>query len=121
MESFARIPYGSHNARPFRDGVLMNHTDTDRICFVDRRGNPVRSFPLVHYDADDFLYASLGPDKARQAFGRGLAVLDDLIIGGSSPATVTLYRFDRPEPVSSINLTMDVRNAIHGLELWPFG
>jgi len=34
---------------------------------------------------------------------------------------VTLYRFDRPEPVSSINLTMDVRNAIHGLELWPFG
>ena len=81
MESFARIPYGSHNARPFRDGVLMNHTDTDRICFVDRRGNPVRSFPLVHYDADDLLYASLGPDKARQAFGRGLAVLDDLIIG----------------------------------------
>ena len=45
---------------------------------------------------------------------------DDHFIGGSSPATVSLYAFDREEPVTSINLTRDVRNAVHGLEVWPF-
>jgi hypothetical protein len=27
---------------------------------------------------------------------------------------------DRGEVVASVNLTMDIRNAIHGLEPWPF-
>ena len=121
VASHARIPYGSHNARPYRDGVLMNHTDTDRIAFTNRRGAVRRSFPLVEYDPELLLHADLTKDQARQAFGRGLAVLrDGVIVGGSSPATVTLYRFESPEPVASINLTMDVRNAIHGLEPWPF-
>ena len=40
--------------------------------------------------------------------------------GGSSPSTVTLYDLAQNERVLSVNLTMDVRNAIHGLEVWPF-
>jgi hypothetical protein len=121
MRSFARIPYGSHNARPFRGGVLMNHTETDRICHVDREGSVLRSFSLPRYDPADLEHASLSRDLARQAFGRGLAVYGDegAFVGGSSPATVSLYRFDASEPVASINLTMDVRNAVHGLEIWP--
>ena len=45
---------------------------------------------------------------------------DDAFAGGSSPATVTLYRFDPPEVLTSVNISMDVRNAVHGLEIWPF-
>jgi hypothetical protein len=122
MTSFARIPYGSHNARPYRDGVVFNHTGSDRVVYADREGRVLRSFPIVSYQPERLQHASLGPDQARQAFGRGLALLEDegFLIAGSSPATVTLYRFERSEALASINLTMDVRNAIHGLEVWPF-
>lgn len=121
LERYARIPYGSHNARPFRDGVLLNHTATDRIAFLDLRGRTVRSYPLATYEEHELVNAGLPRDLARQAFGRGLAVVgDDLIIGGSSPATVTAYQVDPPRALKSVNISMDVRNAIHGLEVWPF-
>ena len=121
LVTYARVPFGSHNARPFRDGILMNHTRSDRICYLSRRGKILRSWPIVRYARGELQNAALSEDQARQAFGRGLAVLDDeRFVGGSSPATVSLYRFDQPEPVISVNLTKDVRNAIHGLEVWPF-
>ena len=28
--------------------------------------------------------------------------------------------FSREKRLGSVNLTMDIRNAIHGLEVWPF-
>jgi hypothetical protein len=121
LDRYARIPYGSHNARPFRDGVLLNHTATDRVAFMDRRGHVLKAFPLKRYDRSELVRADLPADRARPSFGRGLAVLgDDLIVGGSSPATITLYRFEPARVVASINVTKDVRNAIHGLEIWPF-
>jgi hypothetical protein len=121
LDRFARIPYGSHNARPFRDGVLLNHTATDRIAYLDRRGSVRRSLPLPTYDPSELENADLGPDLARQAFGRGLTVVgDDLVVGGSSPATVTVYRLDPPEIMRSVRISKDLRNAIHGLEVWPF-
>jgi hypothetical protein len=121
LNRFAKIPYGTHNARPFREGVLMNHTATDRIAYVDRNGEPLKSYPIVQYPREQLKHAELTTDKARQAFGRGLAVLsDESFVGGSSPATVTLYRVDRPEIVASVNITMDIRNAVHGLEIWPY-
>jgi hypothetical protein len=120
LSRFGKIPYGTHNARPFREGVLLNHTATDRIAYVDREGHPLKSYPIVQYPREQLEHADLTTDKARQAFGRGLAVLsDEAFVGGSSPATVTLYRFDPPEVIASVNITMDVRNAVHGLEIWP--
>lgn len=121
LERYARIPYGSHNAQPYRGGVLLNHTATDRIAFLSLRGRILRSFPLTAYEARQLTHAELSRDKARPAFGRGLAVVDGgHFVGGSSPATITLYRFDPPHQLTSLNVTMDVRNAIHGLEVWPF-
>lgn len=122
ISTFAKVPFGSHNARPFRDGVLMNHTRSDRISYLDRGGRAVRSWPIVRFEEERLQHADLSTDQARQAFGRGLAVLDrDFFVGGSSPATVTLYGFDSPEPLAVVNLTLDVRNAVHGLEVWPYG
>ena len=43
-----------------------------------------------------------------------------MVIGGSSPATVSAFDFDSGELLARVNVTMDVRNAIHGLEVWPF-
>jgi hypothetical protein len=33
---------------------------------------------------------------------------------------VSAYDFETATRVASVNVTMDVRNAIHGLEVWPF-
>jgi hypothetical protein len=121
LSTYAPVPFGSHNARPFRDGILMNHTRSDRICYLNRSGAILRSWPIVRYASGELDHSSLSADQARQAFGRGLAVVDDgHFVGGSSPATVTLYAFEREEPVATVNLTRDVRNAVHGLEVWPF-
>jgi hypothetical protein len=122
LQRYARVPYGSHNARPFKGGVLLNHTATDRIAFLSRRGRVLKSFDLPSYEEGELVHSEVPRDRARPAFGRGLAVVDDgdFIVGGSSPGTITLYRFDPPGALTSINVTMDVRNAIHGLEIWPF-
>ncbi len=77
--------------------------------------------PVERYDERKLSNSSLPKDHARQAFGRGLCDLGGgLIAGGSSPATVTVYDLNTSSVVKSINLTMDVRNAVHGLEVWPF-
>jgi hypothetical protein len=58
---------------------------------------------------------------SRQGFARGLCVLSDTIVaGGSSPSTVTVYDLKGNETLLSVNLTRDIRNAIHGLEAWPY-
>lgn len=118
---FARVPRGTHNAQPFRDGVIMNHTHGNQIAYLTRRGRLKRSFPIKRYDERDLLHSSLPADHARQAFGRGLCTWGgDTLIGGSSPATISAFDFDSGERIACINITMDVRNAIHGLEVWPF-
>ena len=60
---------------------------------------------------------------ARQGFARGLCVLSDTRRRGR---IVAVDRFGlrpaaRTSALLSVNLTMDVRNAIHGLEVWPYG
>ena len=118
---YARIPLGCHNAQPAGDGVLVNHTRTDSICLLDRRGAPIRTYALPRYDEASLVHGGMSRDLARPGFGRGLVALPDgRIVGGCSPATVTLYGMDDDQPVVSVNLSMDVRNAIHGLAVWPF-
>jgi hypothetical protein len=70
---------------------------------------------LTHTDFDDTRIA-------RQGFARGLCVVDDTHIAcGSSPSTITLHDLGGREPARTATLTHDVRNAIHGLEVWPYG
>ncbi len=117
----ATVPFGTHNTRPFRDGVLFNHTRTDRIAYADRGGRVLRSVPLPTYPPEELLHADMSRDLARPAFGRGLVELGGgLIAGGCSPATVTVYDIDDERVVTSVNITKDVRSAIHGLEIWPY-
>lgn len=118
---FATVPFGTHNARPFRDGVLFNHTASDRIVYADRSGSTRSSLALPVYAAEELEHADLPGDLARPNFGRGLTVVgDSTVIGGSSPATITAFDLDAGKRMASVNITMDVRNAVHGLEVWPF-
>jgi hypothetical protein len=118
---YARIPLGCHNAQPAGDGVIVNHTRSDHICLLGRDGAPRRAYALPAYDESTLVHGGMSRDLARPGFGRGLVVLPDgRIVGGCSPATVSLYQADDEQPAVSVNLSMDVRNAIHGLAVWPF-
>jgi len=118
--SAGTIPFGSHNARPYMDGVLLNDTSNDQVLYQSRIGKEFASFPVPQYQKNELTWTHLTEDRARQGFARGLCVTNDgLIVGGSSPSTVTVYKMGQKEPVASVQLSKDIRNSIHGLEIWP--
>lgn len=124
LQMAAELPAGSHNAQPFRDGVLFNDTEANAVRYSGRgEGREDRALPVPRYRAEELLNVDMDQsDIARQAFARGLCVLSDRVVaGGSSPSTITLYDLAANQQLLSVNLTMDVRNAIHGLEIWPYG
>src|SRR5690606_12983273 len=114
------LPEGTHNAMPFRDGVLFNDSKADVVRFVSPDSE--RPFPVPRYHADEFTHTELGdPPVARQEFARGLGVVDGIVTAAvSSPSTITLHVLDRGKSTLQVTLSHDVRNAIHGLEVWPF-
>lgn len=117
---FAPVPEWTHNARPYRDGVLFNSTAEDAVCFASLHGEVRKRFPIPRYDEALLTHSDIPDDYARQAFGRGLVATDEgLIIAGSSPSTVTAWDFDTGAQLASVNFGMDVRNAPHGLAIWP--
>jgi hypothetical protein len=119
----AELPPGTHNARPFRDGVLFNDSEADALRYAGRgEGDEDRAFRMPKYPREKLTHNKADTSGlARQGFARGLCVLSDgVVAGGSSPSTVTLYDLTANEILLSVNLTMDIRNAIHGLEVWPY-
>ena len=117
------LPPGTHNARPFRDGVLFNDTEANLLRYAGRGEVEDRAMPVPQYPAETLLNRDVDQSQvARQGFARGLCMLSDsLVAGGSSPSTISVYDLPGNERVLTVNLTMDVRNAIHGLEVWPYG
>ena len=117
----AELPAGTHNARPFRDGVLFNDTAANRVRYVGRGGRSV-AFEVPQYRDDELTHLDLGDEQvARQGFGRGLCPIDErFVAAGSSPSTVSLYDLDGEKPVMRVNFSQDIRNAVHGLEVWPY-
>lgn len=116
----AGLPRGTHNARPFRGGVLFNDTDSDSVVWQGPQGRVAIRVPtydprsLTHMDVD-------ASGIARQGFGRGLCVISDtLVAAGSSPTTVSIHDLQSGSCIRSMNLSVDVRNAAHGLVVWPF-
>lgn len=117
------MPPGTHNAQPFRDGVLFNDSQDDVLRYTGRgEGVEDRAMEVPKYDPAQLQHMSAADEQvARPGFARGLCVLSDKVVaGGSSPSTITMYDLQANETLLSVNLSTDVRNAIHGLEQWPY-
>ena len=124
IQMAAELPAGTHNAQPFRDGVLFNDTDADAVRYAGRgEGREDRALKVPRYTPEELQNRHVDQSQtARQGFARGLCVLAPAVVaGGSSPSTVSVYDLAANQRVMSVNLSMDVRNAIHGLEIWPYG
>jgi hypothetical protein len=126
-QAYAPVPAWTHNARPFRGGVLANSTGADCLGWFDRSGGLIRRYEIPQFAPESLEHADLPRDYARPAFGRGLCLREGpagsaaaLLIGGSSPASVSAYRLETGERIKTVTLTRDVRNAVHGLEIWPY-
>ncbi len=121
VSEFCSLPAGAHNARPYREGLVFNDTVSDCVRYVGRDGRNT-AFKIATYDEADIEFAGIDDSRvARQGFGRGLCPVGDrFVAGGSSPSTISLYDLESNQKVGFVNLTMDIRNAIHGLEPWPY-
>ncbi|MBS0421406.1 MAG: hypothetical protein JSR66_27105 [Proteobacteria bacterium] len=121
LTSLSPLPKGTHNAQPFAGGVMYNDTVQDRVCYR-HSGGRVIEIPVPQFAQETVVNLERwGTEVARPGFARGLCGLNDhLVAGGSSPSTVALYDIKAGRRVSQHNLSMDVRNAIHGLAVWPF-
>ncbi|MEM7431491.1 MAG: hypothetical protein AAF351_06080 [Pseudomonadota bacterium] len=121
LRKVALLPDGIRNAMPHRDGIVFNDTAKRIVRFVRDTGAQ-RAFNIPVYNPQHLTHVDSGqPGVVEQAFGRGLCAIDDRrIAAGSSPATITIYDLDAVKTEISMNLSMDLRTAIHGLELWPF-
>ncbi len=115
------LPQGIHNARPFSDGVLFNDTAANVVRFSQRDGTDT-VFPVPQYDESELTHLDLGDEQvARQGFGRGLCVINErLIAAGSSPSTISLLDLETGTDIVRVNFSQDIRNAVHGLEVWPY-
>lgn len=123
VQMAATLPAGTHNARPFRDGVLFNDTQRDRLRYCGRGdGEEDRSLAVPHYPEEALTHRDQDDSGlARQGFARGLCELSGRVVaGGSSPSTITLYDLKDARQLMSVRLTTDIRNAIHGLEVFPY-
>jgi hypothetical protein len=120
IKKWVTVPSGVHNAQPHRDGVLFNDTQADRVRFVGPAGEC--GFAVPSYAPEQLSHTGLDDTRvARAGFGRGLCVLNDgLVAAGSSPSTIALHDLDAIKTLQTVTLSYDIRNAIHGLEVWPY-
>ena len=121
VEKLIALPKGMHNARPYRDGIIFNDTASDVVRYVYGDDEQL-AFKVPQYERDEIEFAGVDDSKvARAGFGRGLCeVSDGIFAAGSSPSTIALHNLDTRKTFAQVNLTKDIRNAIHGLEVWPF-
>jgi hypothetical protein len=120
LSSQIKIPKGTHNVQPLGDSFIMNNTQSDGILQVTLEGRPITSYSVEMYKDSQLLHSDLSKDHARQGFARGLCTYGEYLIAGSSPATLSVYHKDCPLPIRRVTLSLDIRNAIHGLEVYPY-
>jgi hypothetical protein len=97
------LPPGSHDARPYRDGVLFNDSEAGTLRYAGRgEGEEDRSMEVGE-------------------FSRGLCLLQDTIVAsGSSPAAISVYDLAANEKLFSVQISEDEHSAIHTIAVWPF-
>ena len=120
VSEICSLPKGCHNAMPYHEGIIFNDTADDVVRYVPRSSQGV-AIPVPTFPVEELEYRGVDDSRiARQGFGRGLCVINErLIAAGSSPSTISIIDMQEGKRLTAVNLTMDIRNAIHGLECWP--
>lgn len=121
LAHYGELSNGSHNATPYENKIIYNDTHNDLVKITNKFGKIIKSFDIIKYDEKTLTNTDVPKNYARQGWARGLAIFEnEFIIVGSSPTTISLYSMQYNYLLKSIQLSNDIRDTIHGLEIWPF-
>ena len=116
-----KIPRLTHNVQPFDDYIIYNDTYSNQIAIQNLKGDIIKTYKITKFEKSQTKNADSKEYVARPTFGRGLCILNkNLIIGGFSPASISVYQIGLIKPIFTINLTMDVTNSVCSLAVWPY-
>ena len=97
------LPADSHDARPFRDGVLFNDSMAAALRYAGRG------------EGEDDRTMSTGESP------RGLCVLNGAVVaGGSSPATVSIVDLAANKQLLTVQISEDPNTSIRCIARWPY-
>jgi len=115
-----KINFGTHNTMPFENGFLYNDTGIGRILYRDVSGVEKLALDIQRYPDSKLINSDLPDQIAKPYFYRGLCKFDgNYIIGGYSPASIVVFDING-NFIKNIMISYDIRQAIHGLEIWPY-
>lgn len=112
------IPFKTHNGRYSKDYIYFNNTPTNIV----KRVNPVTN-DILEYQIPDIIDVEdrINSDQiAKRSFNRGMLFHDEYLIVGSSPSNITVFNIHSGKLIKQIQLSNDIKNAIHGIALYPF-
>ena len=118
----AELPGGSHNAQPFRDGVLFNDYETGRLRYSGRgEGREDRAIAVAAAPGNARrVPAEADPGGLREGCARGLCLLTNSVVAvGSCPASVAVIDLAGNEHLLNVALSQDPRSAVHSVMVWP--
>lgn len=120
VREYAPLPRGTHNAAIYKGGLIYNDTASGRAVIADKLNRIKVSFAVPKFNPAELSHTDVPNDHARQGFARGLCLYrDQTVIAGSSPSTISAYDLPTGECVRQVNISKDIRNCVHGLEVWP--
>lgn len=121
VSKYCRVLPGTHNCRPLGgDKVICNDTRNGVISITDKGCRVINTAQVPRISKAKMTDIHVKDKIARQPFARGLAFNNNFIIGGSSPDMISVYDRNTFNLIKKINLSMNIRHCIHGLEIFPF-
>jgi hypothetical protein len=122
VRPFAVVPEMTHNCQPQQGRMLFNSTGDDAVVLAGVKGAVIRRMPIPKLDPAKIINPGVPGDFARAGFARGLCVDEPsgTVTAGHSPGSVTAFDLSTGRAVRTVTVTGDIRNAPHGLAVWPF-
>ena len=122
VRPFAMVPEMTHNCQPQQGRMLFNSTGDDAVVLAGVKGAVIQRMPIPKVDPTKVTNPGVPGDFARAGFARGLCVHEPsgTVIAGHSPGSVTAFDLNTGKPIRTVTVTGDIRNAPHGLAVWPF-
>lgn len=122
-DDVVKIPRGTHNPQIIYDKgqpmVIYNHSEKDRLVIGKTSGEVIRDAKTPVLPLGHFVDIPKNEKIARHPWCRGLAVNNELVVAGSTPAMINVYERNTLKFIKSIIMRQDIRHAIHGLTFWP--
>jgi len=110
------IPAGTHNCYIInKREIIKNDTQGNRIVLTNHGGKVLKSVAIKRVPCKK---TEVGESVARQPFARGLVYDSKYVVGGSSPAMVSVYDRKTLTNIRDIIMSDDIRMSIHGIAIW---